>query len=529
MWVLRRLDPVRLWAVLRTADGWGLLAACAVFGTGLTFASWRWHLMLRYGGHVIHPGATLRASVIGHCFHTLLFGAAGGDVVKSGIYARWYGLKMSEVVAAAPLDRMMALVGAILFGLSAMLLGAFSGGFEGLAGRQILFPILWMGAVVLLALLAVVALGRWRGTRIAALDRFRATLQQSGARLLADRATLLKSALAAFLVHACLSLTMVICLASVTQVTVSWLAILWLFPVISMVAGLPVSIGGAGLREGSAMMLLGLFQIPSEDAVAASLFTLAISFGWCSVGLILWWQGERTLAPSGDEPLPTSISVVIPTVDEIESLEATVRSVRQVPEVIEVCVADGGSQDGTTELADRLGCRVFSSAPGRGTQMRVAAQHVQGDVVWLLHADTRVPAHAGRDLLNTFRDRRVVGGGFWKTFDQSSVWMLGSRFRCLIRLYLGGRLLGDQAMYIRRRELERMGGVPDLPLMEEFELCRSLRRQGCLALADSTVVTSARKFRGLGTLRTYWLMGKVTLRYYLGTPVKELAEMYAKR
>ena len=208
--VLRRLDPVRLWAVLRTADGVGLAAACAVFGAGLMFASWRWHLMLRYGGHVIHPGATLRASVIGHCFHTLLFGAAGGDVVKSGIYARWYQLKMSEVVAAAPLDRMMALVGAILFGISAMIVGALSGGFEGLSGRQILFPIVWMGGVLLLALLAVLALRRWRGTRIAALDRFRATLQKSGAQLLADRGTLIKSALAAFLVHACLSLTMVI-------------------------------------------------------------------------------------------------------------------------------------------------------------------------------------------------------------------------------------------------------------------------------------------------------------------------------
>ena len=527
--IIGRLDVPKFLDAVQEANFFGLLAAFLVFGTGMLFAAWRWHLMLRFGGNVVHPSATIRGALIGHCFHTFLFGAAGGDVVKSGIYARWYRLRMSEVLAAAPLDRLMALVGAIFFGSSMMILGALNGGFDKLARGQILLPVLWIAGVGLLVILSIVAVYSWRGTRIAALDRFRETLQKGGRELLKDRSTLLKSALAAFCVHACLSFTMVICLASVTHVSISWMAVLWLFPVISLISGLPISIGGAGLREGSALVLLGLFSIPPEDAVAASLFTLVISFCWCFVGLSLWWIGEKKWEPESVTVLPSTISVVIPTLNEAKSIESTVTAVRQVPEVMEILLADGGSQDGTEELAESLGCRVIKSSCGRGTQMRAAARESQGDVVWLLHADTLVPLHSGRALLNTFRDKRVVGGGFWKTFDRSSLWMLGSRFRCIVRLLLGRRLLGDQAMYVKRSVLEEIGGVPDLPLMEEFELCRLLNRKGRLALADATVVTSARKFRGLGALRTYWLMGEVTIRYYMGTPVSELAEIYSKR
>lgn len=527
--VLRRLDVTQLFSVLSSARIDRLLLALSIFGVGLMFAAWRWHLMLRLGGNAIHPGATIRGVLIGHCSHTFLFGAAGGDVVKSGIYARWYGLKMSEVLAAAPLDRLIALVGAILFGSCMMMLGAFSGGFAKLGGRELVWPIVWVVSLAVGVALVIGAIYRWRGTHIAALDRFRSTLQDGGKELWADRSTLAKSVTAAFCVHACLSFTMVVCLASVTQASISWLSVLWLFPVISLISGLPISVGGAGLREGSALLLLGMFQIPPEDAVAASLFTLGISFSWCFVGLALWHFGERRHAKRGLGKLPETISVVIPTLNERENLEPVVRAAQSVPEVVEVLVADGGSDDGTRDLAEKLGCRSFVSAKGRGTQMREAARHARGDVVWLLHADTLVPDAAGRALLHTFRDSRVVGGGFWKTFDRVNGWMFGARFRCLIRALLAKRFLGDQAMFVKRSVLEQIGGVPDLPLMEEFELCRQLRRHGHLALADATVVTSARKFQGLGTLRTYWLMAEVTLRYYWGTPVRELAEIYSKK
>jgi hypothetical protein len=104
----------------------------------------------------------------------------------------------------------------------------------------------------------------------------------------------------------------------------------------------------------------------------------------------------------------------------------------------------------------------------------------------------------------------------------------GSKFKCWWRLLVARRVMADQGIFLRRETLARIGGVPDVPLMEEFELCQRLRPLGRIALADATVVTSARKFRKLGVLRTYALMWRVTVGYYRGVPLEELRRLYER-
>jgi len=226
--------------------------------------------------------------------------------------------------------------------------------------------------------------------------------------------------------------------------------------------------------------------------------------------------------------VPKTISIIIPTLNEAEVLEETLRRARALPEVSEIIVVDGGSTDQTRDIADRLGCRVLVSAPGRGGQMRLGAAQATGDVILLLHADTWLPPNAGRTALDSLHDDRVAGGGYWKTFRNPSPLLLGSRFKCALRLYLGRRILGDQGMFIRREVLEAVDGVPDMELMEEFELCRRLRRVGRLVLADATVSTSARRFAKRGVLRTYLLMWRVTWRYRFGASPRELRKLYER-
>jgi rSAM/selenodomain-associated transferase 2 len=224
-----------------------------------------------------------------------------------------------------------------------------------------------------------------------------------------------------------------------------------------------------------------------------------------------------------------SLSVVIPTLNEAAELPATVAYVRAVPEVAEIIVADGGSRDGTLPLAADLNCIVVSSPMGRGTQLRAGAQRARGDVVVLLHADTWVRPDWGRAIGEALSRRDAVGGGCYKRFRDPSWLMRGSRLRCAVRFHFFQRFMGDQAMFVRRDVLERVGGVPDVPIMEEFELGRLLRREGRLALANTVVSTSARRFRERGVLRTYLRMGYVTLRYQLGTPLDELRRLYERR
>ena len=223
--------------------------------------------------------------------------------------------------------------------------------------------------------------------------------------------------------------------------------------------------------------------------------------------------------------MPT-LSVIIPTLNEAEELPETLRRAQRVPETNEIIVVDGGSSDGTPGLAERLGCRVLAAPRSRGGQMRLGASQATGDAIVLLHADTWLPPGAGRAIFDCLQNESLVGGGFWKRFRRRRFLMLGSRLRCAAHLYLAGLVLGDQALFVRRDVLEKVGGVPDLPLMEEFELCRRLRRVGRLALAKATVTTSERRFAKFGVFRTYALMWRVTALYYRGTPVERLCQLY---
>jgi rSAM/selenodomain-associated transferase 2 len=223
-----------------------------------------------------------------------------------------------------------------------------------------------------------------------------------------------------------------------------------------------------------------------------------------------------------------SISIVIPALNEAEALPETVARARSVPEVLEIIVVDGGSRDATREIAERLGCKVILAEPGRGGQLRRGSAAAAGEVVLLLHADTWLPREAGAAALRRLEDPEVVGGGYWKVFREPKLLMRGSRFKCAIRFYLGGRVMGDQGMFVRREALEAIGGVPDVPLMEELELCSKLRAVGRLALADATVSTSARRFAKLGVLRTYARMWRVMISYWLGASPAELKKIYEK-
>ena len=223
------------------------------------------------------------------------------------------------------------------------------------------------------------------------------------------------------------------------------------------------------------------------------------------------------------------ISVVIPTLNEAAELPESLRRLRAVREVREVIIADGGSGDDTVKLAEAAGCMVVNSASGRGRQLRAGAERATGEVVLFLHADTWVPPEAGRALLTCLARPDVVAGGFYKVFRDPPSWLVcGSRFKCWWRLLVARRVMADQGIFLRRETLACIGGVPDVPLMEEFELCKRLRPLGCIALADATVVTSARKFRKLGVLRTYALMWRVTVGYYRGVPLEELRRLYQR-
>jgi len=220
-----------------------------------------------------------------------------------------------------------------------------------------------------------------------------------------------------------------------------------------------------------------------------------------------------------------AISVIIPTLNEESELPETLKRAQAISDVQEIIVVDAGSMDDTRAIAREHNCIVIESEPSRGKQLRLGAQRASGDVILLLHADTWLPENAGAVIAETLARPLVVAGGFYKRFRDGGA-LPGSRLRCWLLWALTNRLFGDQAIFVKRDVLENCGGVPDVPLMEEFELCKTIASHGRISLASATVLTSARKFREEGMLRTYWRMARCTLRYWLGASPEKLVEIY---
>jgi rSAM/selenodomain-associated transferase 2 len=225
--------------------------------------------------------------------------------------------------------------------------------------------------------------------------------------------------------------------------------------------------------------------------------------------------------------MPPSISVIIPVLNEELTIAALLESLLRL-EPDEILVVDGGSLDKTRELAAALGVRVISCARGRARQMNEGARLARGAVLLFLHADTRLPESAFVDIRGAMENPSNVGGRFDVALD-SAGWVLkwvGAMIS--LRSRLSGVATGDQAIFVRREVFTRLGGYPDIPLMEDVALSRALKRAGKVACLKSRVITSARRWQTEGVWRTIFKMWVLKLLYLLGVSPFRLKRFYGE-
>ena len=196
----------------------------------------------------------------------------------------------------------------------------------------------------------------------------------------------------------------------------------------------------------------------------------------------------------------------------------------------EVILIDGGSDDATAQVVARFPrVRFFRSARGRARQMNAGAREAHGDTLLFLHADTRLPSGALETIVSALRDSRVIGGRFDVRFDSSRPVFRMIAFFMNVRSRFSGISTGDQAIFVRRDVFEAVGGYPDIPLMEDIELSRRLKRRGRLVALSLRVVTSARKWERDGALRTIVLMWTLRFLYAAGVSPARLHLWYYGR
>lgn len=158
--------------------------------------------------------------------------------------------------------------------------------------------------------------------------------------------------------------------------------------------------------------------------------------------------------------------------------------------------------------------------------MNEGAKASRGEILLFLHADTQIPNDAPQIIDSALADQAAVGGRFDVQFDTRSHW--GRIISTLInwRSRTSGIATGDQAIFVRRHIFERLGGFADIPLMEDIEFCRRLKRVGSTVALRQTVMTSFRRWEQQGPLRTILLMWSLRFLYWTSVNPHRLAHFY---
>ena len=230
-----------------------------------------------------------------------------------------------------------------------------------------------------------------------------------------------------------------------------------------------------------------------------------------------------------DATPPRTMSVIIPTFEEAERIEGCLAAIWRSEEVvIEVIVADAGSSDATRSLAEAAGAVVvehrcpFDDGGGRGGQIAAGLNRAEGDVVAIVHADTRVPPGVFDEVVaHLGANPGVIGGSIGAVFDGSGVPLRLVETANDLRAAFLGIAFGDQVQFYRRRGLDD-GQFPALPLMEDIELSLRLRERGRTSFFFGSARVSPRRWRrgspaGRAAL-VIRLTGEYLLRRLVGPP-----------
>ena len=221
------------------------------------------------------------------------------------------------------------------------------------------------------------------------------------------------------------------------------------------------------------------------------------------------------------------ISIVIPVLNEAALIAHTLSALQPWRAAgHELIVVDGGSDDATIALSEPVVDRIIRSSRGRSRQMNAGARLAGGEVLLFLHADTFLPEGADRLIIDGLNRQ----GKGWGRFDvrlsgrhfllRITEWLMNWRSR------LTGIATGDQGIFVQSRLFEAVGGFPEIELMEDIALSKTLKRQGKPLCLRHRILTSSRRWEKEGILRTILLMWSLRLAYFLGAHPRRLARFY---
>ncbi|PYK05360.1 MAG: glycosyl transferase [Verrucomicrobia bacterium] len=220
-------------------------------------------------------------------------------------------------------------------------------------------------------------------------------------------------------------------------------------------------------------------------------------------------------------------SVIIPVFNEASLIRSFLQHLRERAAGAEIIVADGGSCDGTVDLATGFCDQLVRSEPNRAMQMNAGARAASGDVLWFVHVDAEVPQGCLNAIECIMDDPKVVGGYFRIRLPRNFVYRLTDSFAHYAGLLLRMRC-GDHGIFCRRAAFIDIGGFPEVPIMEDVEFFRLLHGRGRVIYINKRIAVSPRRYEAVGRTRLTLAYGLIATLYLLRFPLSMLASIYKR-
>lgn len=224
---------------------------------------------------------------------------------------------------------------------------------------------------------------------------------------------------------------------------------------------------------------------------------------------------------------PPSLSIVIPCLNEAERLPQLLEQLAGArARGAEVVVVDGGSTDGTARIAEDAGVQVVWSPAGRARQLQAGVDATRGEALWLLHGDSDIDPMSDQHVIWALANTLRPWGRFSLRIDGRNALLRIVARMVNLRSRLSGIATGDQGIFVLREALERVGGIPQLPIMEDVELSKRLNASCPPICLLKRITTSGRRWEHHGVLRTILLMWRLRFDYWRGVEADTLARRY---
>ena len=221
------------------------------------------------------------------------------------------------------------------------------------------------------------------------------------------------------------------------------------------------------------------------------------------------------------------ISVIIPALNEADTITATL-SAHANKAGVEVIVVDGGSTDGTPDLARSYGAKVLTTAPSKARQMNAGATIATGEILLFLHADTQLPKQFAETIISAVNDHGADAGAFQLGIDSDKK---GLRMIERVANWRSRHLqapYGDQGIFVTQSLFHEIGGYPDMTIMEDYEFIRRLRQKRPIVTLNESVKTSPRRWLRFGIIKTWLINQIVIVAYHLGVSPQSLSDWYRR-